>query len=50
VVPPNTTATIRVPASSAGAVTAPAEAVPQGYGDGAAAYALGSGSYTFTVR
>ncbi|MEV4636809.1 alpha-L-rhamnosidase C-terminal domain-containing protein [Actinoplanes sp. NPDC049548] len=49
VVPPNTTATIEVPAPSAAVVTAPAEAVPQGYAGGAAAYALGSGSYTFTV-
>ncbi|MEV8508216.1 family 78 glycoside hydrolase catalytic domain [Actinoplanes sp. NPDC051475] len=49
VVPPNTTATIEVPAPSAAAVTAPAEAVPQGFTGGAAAYALGSGSYTFTV-
>jgi alpha-L-rhamnosidase len=50
VVPPNTTATVRVPAPAAGAVTAPAEAVPQGYGDGAAAYTVASGSHTFTVR
>jgi alpha-L-rhamnosidase len=49
VVPPNATATVRVPASSAAAVTAPPEAVPQGYADGAAAYLLGSGSYTFTA-
>ncbi|MFI7599266.1 family 78 glycoside hydrolase catalytic domain [Actinoplanes sp. NPDC049681] len=49
VVPPGTTATIEVPAPDAAAVTAPAEAVPQGYADGAAAYSLGSGSYTFTV-
>ncbi|OJF12589.1 family 78 glycoside hydrolase catalytic domain [Couchioplanes caeruleus] len=49
VVPPNTTATIEVPASSPTAVTAPAEAVPQGFAAGAASYALGSGSYTFTA-
>ncbi|MEU4219095.1 family 78 glycoside hydrolase catalytic domain [Actinoplanes sp. NPDC026623] len=49
VVPPNATATVRVPAASAAAVTAPAEAVPQGYANGVASYALGSGSYTFTA-
>ena len=49
VVPPNTTATVQVPAPSAAAVTAPPEAVSQGYAGGAAAYALPSGSYTFTV-
>ncbi|MET0494533.1 MAG: family 78 glycoside hydrolase catalytic domain, partial [Actinoplanes sp.] len=49
VVPPNATATVQVPASSAAAVTAPAEAVAQGYANGAASYALPSGSYTFTV-
>jgi alpha-L-rhamnosidase len=46
-VPPNATATVRVPASSAATVTAPPEAVPQGFADGAAVYAIGSGSYTF---
>jgi alpha-L-rhamnosidase len=49
VVPPNATATVQVPAASAAAVTAPAEAVPQGYANGAAAYTLPSGSYTFTA-
>ncbi|MCU7727465.1 glycoside hydrolase family 78 protein [Actinoplanes sp. KI2] len=49
VVPPNATATVRVPASSAAAVTAPAEAVPQGYTNGTAVFTLGSGSYTFTA-
>ncbi|MET8147686.1 family 78 glycoside hydrolase catalytic domain [Actinoplanes sp. NPDC049668] len=49
VVPPNATATVRVPASSAAAVTPPAEAVPQGYANGVASYALASGSYTFTA-
>lgn len=49
VVPPNATATVRVPASSAAAVTPPPEAVPQGYANGVASYALGSGSYTFTA-
>ena len=42
VVPPNTTATVRL----AGTVSAPAEAVPQGAGS----YALPSGSYTFVAR
>jgi alpha-L-rhamnosidase len=46
-VPPNATATVRVPASSAATVTAPPEAVPQGFADGAAVYAVGSGSFTF---
>jgi alpha-L-rhamnosidase len=50
VVPPNATATVQVPASSAAAVTAPAEAVPQGFADGVASYTLGSGSYTFVAR
>ena len=44
IVPPNTTATVRVPAGSA-AVTAPAQAVPLG----SASFALPSGSYTFTA-
>jgi alpha-L-rhamnosidase len=47
VVPPNTTATVRVPAASAAAVTAPAEAVSLGFANGTASYALASGSYTF---
>jgi alpha-L-rhamnosidase len=50
VVPPNAAATVRVPASSAATVTAPPEAVPQGFSDGAAVYAVGSGSYTFTAN
>ena len=41
VIPANTTAIVRL----AGTVTTPAEAVPQGSGS----WALGSGSYTFTV-
>jgi alpha-L-rhamnosidase len=41
IVPPNATATVRVPASS---VSAPAEAVSLG----GTSYALGSGTYTFT--
>ena len=40
VVPPNTTATIEVPAPSAAAVTAPAEAVPHGFASGVASYSL----------
>jgi alpha-L-rhamnosidase len=50
VVPPNATATVQVPAPSAAAVTAPAEAVPQGYSGGVASYSLASGSYTFTAQ
>jgi alpha-L-rhamnosidase len=49
IVPPNATATVRVPTTSAAAVTAPAEAVPLGYANGAASYALPSGTYTFTA-
>ena len=49
VVPPNATATIQIPSSSATAVNAPPEAVPQGYANGTASFALGSGSYTFTA-
>jgi alpha-L-rhamnosidase len=49
VVPPNATAIVRVPASSAAAVTPPAEAVAQGYAGGVATFALPSGSYTFTA-
>ena len=49
VVPPNTSATVRVPATSAAAVRAPAEAVLLSYANGAASYALPSGSYTFTT-
>jgi alpha-L-rhamnosidase len=49
VVPPNATATVRVPAVSSAAVTAPAEAVSLGYANGAASFALASGSYTFTT-
>jgi alpha-L-rhamnosidase len=49
VVPPNTSATVRVPAPAAAAVTAPAEAVFVGYANGAASYALGSGSYRFST-
>ena len=48
-VPPNATATVRVPAGSAAAVTAPAQAVPLGYANGAASFALPSGSYTFST-
>ena len=49
-VPPNATAIVRVPASSAAAVTAPPEAVPQGFSDGAAVYAIGSGRYIFRAN
>jgi alpha-L-rhamnosidase len=49
VVPPNTSATVRVPATSAAAVHAPAEATLLSYANGAASYALPSGSYTFTT-
>jgi alpha-L-rhamnosidase len=48
IVPPNATATVRVP-SSPGAVTAPPEAVPLGYANGATSFALPSGSYTFAT-
>jgi alpha-L-rhamnosidase len=51
-IPANSTATIRVPvgsAAAAGSVTAPAQAVPLGYDNGAAVFALASGSYTFTA-
>ncbi len=41
-VPPNTTATVRVPGTR---ITAPPEAVPQGPGE----YSLGSGTYTFVA-
>jgi alpha-L-rhamnosidase len=40
---------VRVPAPAASAVSAPAEAVPLGYADGAAAFHLPAGSYTFTA-
>lgn len=43
VVPPNATATVRVPGQTVGA---PSEAVPEGSGS----YSLPSGSYTFTAR
>jgi len=49
VVPANTTATIRVPAAADGAVAAPAEAVPIGRSADTASFAIGSGTYTFTV-
>jgi alpha-L-rhamnosidase len=49
VVPANSSATVRVPASPAAAVKAPAEAVLLSYANGAASYALPSGSYTFTT-
>jgi alpha-L-rhamnosidase len=49
VIPPNTSATVRVPATSAAAVRAPAEAVLLTYANGAASYALPSGSYTFST-
>ena len=49
IVPPNATATVRVPAGSAAAVSAPAQAVALGYANGAASFALPSGSYTFTA-
>jgi len=49
IVPPNATATVRVPAGSAQAVIAPAQAVSLGYANGTASFALPSGSYTFTA-
>jgi alpha-L-rhamnosidase len=48
-VPAGTSALVKVPAPSASAVTAPAEAVPFGYSAGAASYYLPAGSYTFTA-
>ncbi len=48
-VPAGVWATVRMPASSAAAVTAPPQAVPFGYASGAAVYHLPSGSYTFTA-
>ncbi|RCG32873.1 rhamnosidase [Sphaerisporangium album] len=48
-IPANATATVRVPAASATAVTAPPQAVPMGYDQGAATYHLGAGTYTFTT-
>jgi alpha-L-rhamnosidase len=48
-VPPGTSATVRVPASSAAAVTAPAEAVPFGYASGVASFVVPAGSYVFTA-
>ena len=49
IVPPNATATVRVPAGSTAAVTAPAQATSLGYANGAASFALPSGSYPFTT-
>jgi alpha-L-rhamnosidase len=48
-VPPGTSATVRMPASSAAAVTAPGEAVPFGYASGAASFVVPAGSYVFTA-
>ncbi|MBB5867900.1 alpha-L-rhamnosidase [Allocatelliglobosispora scoriae] len=48
-IPVGTSAIVKVPASSAAAVTAPAQAVSFGYAAGAAVYHLPSGSYTFTT-
>jgi alpha-L-rhamnosidase len=48
-IPPNATATVRVPATSSTTVTAPPQAVPMGYDQGAAVFHLGAGSYTFTA-
>jgi alpha-L-rhamnosidase len=48
-VPPGTSATVRMPASSAAAVTAPGEAVPFGYASGAASFIVPAGSYVFTA-
>jgi alpha-L-rhamnosidase len=45
----NSTATVRVPAPSAAAVSAPPEAVSLGYADGAAIYHVPAGGYTFTA-
>ncbi|MDT5041509.1 MAG: alpha-L-rhamnosidase [Actinoplanes sp.] len=47
IVPPNATATVRIP--SASAVSAPAQAVPLGTANGVASYAVASGIYTFTT-
>lgn len=49
-IPANTTATVRVPAQSAGEVEAPADARFQRMEDGGAVYETGSGQYEFTVR
>jgi alpha-L-rhamnosidase len=48
-VPTGTSATVKVPASSLGAVAAPAEAVALDATDGVASFYLPAGSYTFTV-
>jgi alpha-L-rhamnosidase len=48
-VPTNATATVKVPAASASAVTRPAEAVPLGYASGTATFYLPAGSYTFSA-
>jgi alpha-L-rhamnosidase len=48
-VPAGASALVKVPASSAGAVTAPPQAVAFGYTAGAASYYLPAGSYTFTA-
>jgi alpha-L-rhamnosidase len=48
-VPAGTSATVRVPASSTAAVTAPPEAVPFDYTNGAATFHLPAGTYTFTA-
>jgi alpha-L-rhamnosidase len=47
IVPPNATATVRIPSTSA--VAAPDQAVPLGSANGVASYAVASGSYTFTT-
>ena len=49
IVPPNATATVRVPAGSAAAVTPPAQAVSLGYAAGTASYAVPAGTYSFTT-
>ncbi|MGW6445798.1 family 78 glycoside hydrolase catalytic domain [Lentzea sp. NPDC055074] len=49
VVPTGTSAVVRVPASSAAAVTAPAGAVPLGYGSGVASFHVPGGDHVFTA-
>jgi alpha-L-rhamnosidase len=49
-VPPNSTATVYVPAIAASAVTNAAGAHFTGMRDGAAVYTVGSGTYTFTAH
>lgn len=48
-VPAGTSATVRVPAASPASVNAPPQAVPFAYTQGAAAFRLPAGNYTFTA-